>query len=684
MNRAYANLYNNRDDYLNSKEDHELIKAIETENEEIVKAVLDNLDINPNEYYTPLEGDFQLDENPLETPLIVAIKTKKIEIVKALLSHPDIEIDKEFDRGDTALTETCYTDDEDYGLKIIKLLLDKEKSEGGLQKPSIINHRTLEDFTPIYIASFKGHNKILKFLNDHDSEWVISIYGATPLNIAAEMGNNDTIQFLIDNNICDINSIEYDNPLISAIKGFKNNNNVKLYNTVKLLLLNGTDPNIISYIFDSILHLIYNIDNMGNMDNIPVYIEVLKLVIMYGADPRIELNIQYLQEINPEILPEITENDSITPLIVANLINIPKIISLFEKSLFFWRPFDKMPMLNFRLDRPHVYGACAAVLLCSERISKLYFEESDLSKLGDLPPEIWEYIMSFLKMRDMGSFSNRGNRRHLANNLHTLPMSIPSRSSSPRIEELPSNSFETVHYPVPDGIPAIDKIPSHAPVLNNQHVNQEPLVSPVRSQQERLEQGMTRMRRRPSTNSPFQTKLEKGIRRMGENPNNNNNTNPFKQGGGGKKEDKKKLFNLVVKILNMKDEIFESKCKELIGITIYELESLTYMMENMTKKGLYKMPLFLKVLAHVSEYIKPNKKSTLKKNKKKSTPLKKKSTPIKKKSTPIKKKSTPLKKKKHVMKNKKKPSTMKKKSVKKSSTKIYVKNLPKTKLRNKA
>ena len=77
MNRAYASLYNNRDNYLNSKEDHELIKAIETENEDLVYTVLDNPDINPNEYYTPSEGAFQLDENPLETPLIVAIKTKK-------------------------------------------------------------------------------------------------------------------------------------------------------------------------------------------------------------------------------------------------------------------------------------------------------------------------------------------------------------------------------------------------------------------------------------------------------------------------------------------------------------------------------------------------------------------------------------------------------------------------------
>jgi len=47
MNRAYASLYNNRDNYLNSKEDHELIKAIETENEDLVYAVLDNPDINP-------------------------------------------------------------------------------------------------------------------------------------------------------------------------------------------------------------------------------------------------------------------------------------------------------------------------------------------------------------------------------------------------------------------------------------------------------------------------------------------------------------------------------------------------------------------------------------------------------------------------------------------------------------
>ena len=67
------------------------------------------------------------------------------------------------------------------------------------------------------------------------------------------------------------------------------------------------------------------------------------------------------------------------------------------------------------------------------------------------------------------------------------------------------------------------------------------------------------------------------------------------------------------------------------------------MMENMTKEGIHKIPLFLKVSDKVSEYIKPNKKTTMK------SPIKKKKTIMKNKQIQIQNK----KKKKHTQ-NKKK------------------------------
>ena len=134
------------------------------------------------------------------------------------------------------------------------------------------------------------------------------------------------------------------------------------------------------------------------------------------------------------------------------------------------------------------------------------------------------------------------------------------------------------------------------------------------------------------------------------------------QGGGGGKKDntnKQKIFDLVKKILNMKDQIFENKCEELIGITIYELESLTYMMENMTKEGLYKMPLFSKVSDKVFGYIKSNTKLIMKKKRKPTTMKKKK----KRKPTTMKKKPTTMKKERTstTMKKKRTSTTMKNK-----------------------
>ena len=537
--------------------------------------VLKNIDINYN------GGEL----------IIEAIRTHRIEVVRMLLEKGAI-IPPTFNALHEAIYSSFHSEEEI--ISLVDLLL---------QQGIDINDKT-RGVSPLTAAIINRKVEVLRFLIENGANCKGMLRYPVDAPIDDKINKNiEILDIIIENGA---RPALYEDSLLFAC-----------YHTIPNLiiiekLLNiGVDPNIrdilkglVKYIIDKIrmkkLRNVsqYQIQSLERQIN--VRIQIIELLLKYGSDPRINLS----QE-EQTILKD----------------NYPQIQELLSEKLLFWRPFYQITRFDFRLERPHVYGACSAVLLCGERLYNLSYIKEDLHQMETLPTEIWIHIMSFLNMREMGNFSNRGNQRFL-----TGPVEETEPSSSPpKVEEIHNNSWEQVHYPIPEGISAVDNIPSGVLVLNNQHVNQEPLVSPMRSQQSRLESGMSRMGRRPSTNSPFQTKLEKGMSRMKEQPNNNNN-NPFRQGGGGRKDNtnKQKIFDLVKKILNMKDQIFESKCEELIDITIYELESLTYMMENMTKEGIHKIPLFLKVSDKVFD--KPNKKTTMKSATMKSVSKKKKTT----------------------------------------------------------
>jgi len=364
---------------------------------------------------------------------------------------------------------------------------------------------------------------------------------------------------------------------------------------IEKLLNIGVDPNIRDILKGLVKDIIDNIrmKKLRNADQyqiqslerqINVRIQIIELLLKYGLDPRINIS----QE-EQTILKD----------------NYPQIQELLSEKLLFWRPFYQITRFDFRLERPHVYGACSAVLLCGERLDNLSYIKGDLHQMETLPPEIWIHIMSFLNMRDMGNFSNRGSQRFL-----TGPVEETEPSSSPpKIEEIEQEQEHEQEQ----------EQDNNSDLSNWVEVGEQPQPQPEQPE-------------------PRKSILGKLFRR----------TKGAK--GGGKKDNtnKQKIFDLVKKILNMKDRIFENKCEELIGITIYELESLTYMMENMTKEGIHKIPLFLKVSDKVSKYIKTGNKNTMK-----STTMKKKNTM---KSTTMKKKTTmksSIKKKKHIQKKKK-------------------------------
>ena len=371
---------------------------------------------------------------------------------------------------------------------------------------------------------------------------------------------------------------------------------------IEKLLNIGVDPNkrnILKGVLEHIIEL-HQVQLQKHEEIININIQIIELLLKFGLDPRIQLSPEK-QTILDEIFPQIQE--------------------LLSKNLVFWRPQYEMPMINFRLERPHVYGACTVVLLCGQRLYNLAFGEVDLSQLEPLPQEILEHIMSFLNMRDMGNFSNRGNQRYLR--YDNLPEPVQS-SSPPKVEEIDNNQEQEED--------------NNSELGNSWSEVEEP---------DQLEQPEPRQ----SLFSKFSDRyLGKGKK------------------GGGRKDNtnKQKIFDLVKKILNMKDQMFESKCEELIGITIYEMESLTYMMENMTKEGLHKMPLFLKVSEKISANIKPNRKTTMK------SATKKKKTTMK--STTMKS-STKKKKKKQTQNKKKKKTTMRMKHTQNKKKHANIKNL---------
>jgi len=509
--------------------------------------------------------------------IIVAIRSHRIEVVKILLENGAI-IPPTFNALHASIFSN-YNSEEEIIALVDLLLQTGININVEIRKPH-----------PLSAAISHRNIKVLRFLIDKGANCKDMLRYPVEAPIDDKIDKNiEILDIIIEHGARPMTN---DYSLMKAC-----NHRVPSLIIIEKLLNVGVDPNMHNILEGLIADILRNI-RMKNIrqhnpqleqflqqkykEEINVRIQIIELLLKFGLDPRINLS----QE-NQTILDK----------------NYPQIQELLSKNLVFWRPQYEMPMINFRLERPQVYGACTVVLLCGERLYNLAYGEVDLSQLEPLPQEIWEHIMNFLNMRDMGNFSNRGNQRYLRDiRYDNLPeLGTPS---PPKVEEIDNNQDQEED--------------NNSELGNSWSEVEEP---------EQLEQ--------PEPQQSLFSKLSSKFIGKGKK-------------GGGRKDNtnKQKIFNLVVKILNMKDEMFESNCEKLIGITIYELESLTYMMENMTKEGLHKMPLFLKVSEKISDNIKPKKKTTMKsstKKKKKKTTMK---SATKKKKTTMK---SSLKKKKKKM-----------------------------------
>ncbi len=413
---------------------------------------------------------------------------------------------------------------------------------------------------PIAEAIYSGKLHILKYLLENGANPNVKTGGNSNLELAIFSQRDDIIDLLLKYGALPWN-YDYNCSDIS-LRNACAKSNVRV---VKILLGMGSDPNK-----HNILHDIIYEYNRGNPAERDIRLEIIKLLMVYGANPMLEYcgknALEYAEE---------TDN--------------AEIIDMVQQQMRFFVPFTKINWLfDFRVDRPKVYGACSAVLLVGERLYRL--EDSDGSRLRSLPNEIWLMIMSFLEFSDMGNIRNTGSQRLFdPNRVPALPMAetaeVPTLPAEERVDPGSfTEDFVEVPHQLPEGVSAVNALPEIPG--NNQDEEYGNLNNGSNGSWEKV-------------NSP--TRLERGMARFGAKPH-KNVENPFL--GGGKK-DKTKLFNMVNRILKMNEEELESNIEMEIGLNICQLDTLTDLMENMIPEGIYQNPLFKKLEGHIMKKLSP-------------------------------------------------------------------------------
>ena len=157
-----------------------LIWASARGHEEVVKVLLDQEDINPN----------QADTNYGPTPLTWAARSGHKEVVKMLLEREDVNPNQaDTDSGHTPLTWAANSGHQE----IVKMLLERE----GVN-PNQADTKFGQ--TPLTWAAMSGHKEIVKMLlerEDVNPNQADTEYGRTPLLWASYRGRGELVMILL-------------------------------------------------------------------------------------------------------------------------------------------------------------------------------------------------------------------------------------------------------------------------------------------------------------------------------------------------------------------------------------------------------------------------------------------------------------------------------------------------------
>ncbi|WP_342255471.1 ankyrin repeat domain-containing protein [Spiroplasma endosymbiont of Poecilobothrus nobilitatus] len=294
--------------------------AIETENIEIIKLLIDNgadpnfLDCN-NSFISPLH--YAIIKNKKEM-IKVLLKSKKIknninnksylnigclhwaslnlkninnlEITKLLIDN-GADVNLQDENGTTPIYYAISTDN----IEIVKLLIDNGADVKNINKNGL---------TPLYYAIILDKKEMVQFLINNGADVNLrDKNGLTPLHFAIDENNKEMVQFLI-NNGADVNiKITSTGATILHYAIIKNKKEM-----VKLLINNGADVN---KGVDSLIPLNYAIGEKK---------EMIQLLIDNGAD----VNLQDENGLTPLYYAINTENIEIVKLLLTNGADVNK------------------------------------------------------------------------------------------------------------------------------------------------------------------------------------------------------------------------------------------------------------------------------------------------------------------------------------------------------------------------
>ena len=178
----------------NKKFDTPLHIAIDTENLEISKLLIDNKKINTNSQNS--NGD---------APLHKAVKNNALQIVMLLLKHREIKINEKNGDGSTALHMATFYN----YLEIVKILLDQKNIE--------ISSKNNNGNTPLHIAIYKNNPKIAQMLIFHGARInATNNKNKTPVHSALDRPNLEASKLLLRHviEIPEIREVSLDAPKI--------------------------------------------------------------------------------------------------------------------------------------------------------------------------------------------------------------------------------------------------------------------------------------------------------------------------------------------------------------------------------------------------------------------------------------------------------------------------------------